>query len=60
VPALRQRVTEFNTGDLVSVYGIVLLIVAIVFAPFIAKYVLHTPCVVSSVHLVESSAWLTP
>jgi hypothetical protein len=39
VPALRQRVTEFNTGDLVSVYGIVLLIVAIVFAPFIAKYV---------------------
>ena len=37
VPALRQRVTYFNTGDLMSVYAIVVLILVIVFSPFIAR-----------------------
>jgi hypothetical protein len=37
VPALRQRVTHFNSGDLVSVYGIIVLILLIVFSPFVAR-----------------------
>jgi hypothetical protein len=37
VPAIRQRVTHFNTGDLMSVYAIVVLILVIVFSPFIAR-----------------------
>jgi hypothetical protein len=34
-----RRVSAFNTGDLVSIYGIVLLILVIVFTPFVARYV---------------------
>ena len=37
VPALRQRVTHFNTGDLMSVYVIFVFILVIIFSPFIAK-----------------------
>lgn len=37
VPSLRQRVTDFNTGDLVSMYGIFGLILLIVFSPFIVN-----------------------
>jgi hypothetical protein len=37
VPALRHRVTHFNTGDLMSVYVIFVLILVIIFSPFIAK-----------------------
>lgn len=37
VPALRQRVTDFNTGDLMSVYVIFVFILVIIFSPFIAK-----------------------
>ena len=37
VPALRQRVTYFNTGDLMSVYAIAILILVVVFSPFIAR-----------------------
>lgn len=37
VPALRQRATYFNTGDLMSVYTIAVLILVIIFSPFIAR-----------------------
>lgn len=40
VPALRQRATNFNTGDLMSVYAIAVLILVIIFSPFVARYVL--------------------